>query len=247
MLGRSPSERSPDSCSSILRNLLVGQGHPRGTGRTILPFRACNSPRTSRCRFGRAIRVLVGCLGAGSRKTLLVGSLLAGTNASPDSVLFVPRSHWRSHLFLCTVRSETSTRATGSIDLDRCSTAWHRPRDLPLSGSAAEASWNWLLQQQRSAPAVRVAAWRCRFRRHSKRRSNCPAGRFELLTVGFSYRIDRIDFGLQFYGAATVSALFRIQTRSRQTRISVSIRWYCPRDHSSTHRRHDCVVTRRQL
>lgn len=156
---------------------------------------------------GRAIGILVGCLGAGGAAgTLLVG--LLGTKVDPTLALFIPAALTLTSLVcIALFVPETSTRATGSIDWTGAA--------LLGTGLAAflvgisngnKVGWTstTTLMTIGGGSALLVAFVA------AEKRINTPLVDLSLLTkggVGFLLGLTSI-FGVQFYGAAIVSALY---------------------------------------
>ena len=179
----------------------------QGSLGALLPLELAILRERAGANSGRAIGILVGCLGAGGAAgTLLVGML--GTNADLTLVLFVPAA--LALVSLATIAlfvPETSTRAAGSIDWTGAALlgiglaiflvgisngsklGWTSATTLmAIGGGLALLVAFVALEQRISAPLVDVS----------------------LLTkggVGFLMGLTGL-FGLQFYGAATVSVLF---------------------------------------
>ncbi|WP_336880277.1 MFS transporter [Rhodococcus globerulus] len=179
----------------------------QGTLGALLPLELAILRERAGADAGRAIGILVGCLGAGGAAgTLLVGIL--GTTVDLTLALFIPAALTLTSLVcIAYFVPETSTRATGSID-------WTGAALLGtglgafLIGISNGSNLGWIstttLMTVGGGVALLVA-----FVMMEKRIST-PLVDFNLLTkggVGFLLVLTLV-FGLQFYGAVTVSTLY---------------------------------------
>jgi len=179
----------------------------QGTLGALLPLELAILRERAGASSGRAIGILVGCLGAGAAAgTLLVG--LLGIHANLTVILFVPAV--LALVSLVTIAMfvpETSSRAKGSID-------WTGSALLGtglaafLVGISNGSYLGW------TSPTVLMAiggglALLAAFVVMEKKISS-PLVDLTLLTkggVGFLLLLTGL-FGLQFYGAATISTLY---------------------------------------
>ncbi|MFE5877824.1 MFS transporter [Rhodococcus sp. NPDC056506] len=179
----------------------------QGTLGALLPLELAILRERAGASSGRAIGILVGCLGAGGAAgNLLVGVL--GAHADLTLVLFVPAALVLASLVtIARFVPETTTRATGSID-------WTGAAILGtglaafLVGISNGSKLGWTstttLMSIGGGLALLVA-----FVVLEKKISS-PLVDLTLLTkggVGFLLGLTAL-FGLQFYGAATVSTLY---------------------------------------
>lgn len=179
----------------------------QGTLGALLPLELAILRERAGAGSGRAIGILVGCLGAGGAAgTLLVG--LLGTNASLTLVLFVPAALVLASLAtIALFVPETSTRATGSID-------WTGAALLGIGlaiflvGISNGSKLGWTSATTLMAVGGGLALLAAFVALEKK--ISTPLVDLNLLTkggVGFLLGLTGL-FGLQFYGAATVSALY---------------------------------------
>ena len=179
----------------------------QGTLGALLPLELAILRERAGASSGRAIGILVGCLGAGAAAgTLLVG--LLGTHANLTVTLFVPVALALASLVTIAIFvPETSSRAEGSIDWTGAALlgtglaaflvgisngsklGWTSPTTLmAIGGGLALLVAFVVMEKKLSSPLVDLT----------------------LLTkggVGFLLLLTGL-FGLQFYGASTVSTLY---------------------------------------
>ncbi|MFD9682849.1 MFS transporter [Rhodococcus sp. NPDC059969] len=179
----------------------------QGTLGALLPLEFAILRERAGASSGRAIGILVGCLGAGGAAgTLLVGVL--GAHADLTLGLLVPAALTLASLAtIAMFVPETTTRATGSIDWTGAALLGTGLAAV-LVGISNGSKLGW------TSPTTLMAiggglALLVAFVAMEKRISS-PLVDLNLLTkggVGFLLGLTAL-FGLQFYGAATVSTLY---------------------------------------
>jgi MFS family permease len=179
----------------------------QGTLGALLPLELAILRERAGANSGRAIGILVGCLGAGGAAgSLLVGVL--GAHADLRLVLFVPAAFTLASLISIAVFvPETSTRTTGSIDWTGAALLGTGLAAF-LIGISNGSKLGWISNTTLMAIGGGLALL-FGFVVIEKKISS-PLIDLTLLTkggVGFLLGLTAL-FGLQFYGAATVSTLF---------------------------------------
>ncbi|MFD6515133.1 MFS transporter [Rhodococcus sp. NPDC060176] len=179
----------------------------QGTLGALLPLELAILRERAGASSGRAIGILVGCLGAGGAAgTLLVG--LLGTHANLTVTLFVPVALALASLVtIAMFVPETSARTEGSIDWTGAALLGTGLAAF-LVGISNGSKLGWTSPTTLMATGVGLALLVAFFVMEKKISS--PLVDLTLLTkggVGFLLLLTGL-FGLQFYGAATVSALY---------------------------------------
>ncbi|MFE4498451.1 MFS transporter [Rhodococcus sp. NPDC056743] len=179
----------------------------QGTLGALLPLEFAILRERAGASSGRAIGILVGCLGAGGAAgTLLVGIL--GTHANLTVTLLVPAALTLASLAtIAMFVPETSTRATGSIDWTGAAVLGTGLAAF-LVGISNGSKLGWTSTTTIAAIGGGLALLVV-FVVMEKKISS-PLVDLNLLTkggVGFLLGLTGL-FGLQFYGAATVSTLY---------------------------------------
>jgi MFS family permease len=179
----------------------------QGTLGALLPLEFAILRERAGASAGRAIGILVGCLGGGGAAgTLLVGIL--GTHANLTIALYLPAALTMASLAtIAMFVPETTTRATGSIDWTGAALLGTGLAAF-LVGISNGSKLGWTSTTTLMAIGGGLALLVVFV--VTEKKISSPLVDLTLLTkggVGFLLGLTAL-FGLQFYGAATVTALY---------------------------------------